>query len=211
MPKSKTIESRNNIYKGIRKLSKKISKKLSKKVSKNNISTTEEMRNILNSDNNIHMENSKLQPQQMQPQQMQPQQMQQMQMMDQYQKNIDPYMVDFAVPTDTNGNMFNTNKIGALLGGIAQLNSNAHYVPQMNNMPQQMEQMMSQQMEQMMPQQMEQMMPQHMGQMMPQHMGQMMPQHTGQMMPQEMGQQIDNSTINNIKSLTNLAHIPKLI
>jgi len=196
MPRSKTTESRNS-YKGVRKLSKKTSKKASKKGSskkvKNINTTTEDMLDILNSDDNIYTgkvnTNNNMNPQ-----------------LQQYQQNIDPYLVYETVQTDPQGNMTGTNKIGSLLG-IAQLNNTSQYVPPTNlidsavpsynpqNMPLGVQELNSNlTLSPMMPQQI---MPQ---QMMPQ---QMMPQ---QMMGQQqmMPQQINNSMLKNFASLSNI-------
>jgi hypothetical protein len=212
MPRSKTTETRNNVHKGVRKLSKKTSKKGSKnnKNNKNINTTTEEMLDILNSDNNVHNGNNiytnKVPPQ-----------------YQQYQQNVDPYMINYAVPTDANGNMFNTNKIGSLLGGVAQINSSAQYVPPMdlnltemgpsNNMPMDSNQLNSMSfMGNMMPQmdqnmimpQMDQnmMMPQMQQNMMMPQMQQnmMMPQMQQNMMPQAM----------DLKNIAALSTIPRI-
>ena len=203
MPRSKTTESRNNIHKGVRKLSKKTSKKGSKNKKRDNNTTTEDMLEILNSDKNMYTGNNTMNPQQMA-------------MMKQYQNNVDPFMVDYAVQTDANGNMFNTNKIGALLGGVAQINSNTQYIPPMNladsivpptnNMQIGADEFSSRMTLSpigMMPEINQQMMPQ----MMPQIMPQIMPQMNHQMVPQ-MNQGINNSFIKNI---ANLGSVPRLV
>ena len=75
MPRSKTTESRNNIHKGVRKLSKKASKKGSKNKKKNYNTSTEDMLDILNSDKNVYTGNSNMNQQQVA-------------MMNQFQQNV---------------------------------------------------------------------------------------------------------------------------
>ena len=221
MPRSKTTESRNNIHKGVRTLSKKVSKKGSKK--KNYNTTTEEMLEILNSEQdmhtNMHTGNPKMTSQQAN-------------YLNQYQQNVDPFLVTDAVQTDANGNMINTNKIGALLGGVAQINSNYEYtrpmnlnnnmsfgvqeqhsMSQQNAMPQfnnQLMDIMSPQMNNMMPQQMNNMMPQQMNNTIPQFNNQlmdMMPQQMNNTMPQQINQNVSNSFIKNIAALSSIPRI----
>lgn len=199
MPRSKTTESRNNIHKGVRKLSKKTSKKGSKNKKRDNNTTTEDMLEILNSDKNMYTGNNTMNPQQMA-------------MMKQYQNNVDPFMVDYAVQTDANGNMFNTNKIGALLGGIAQINSNTQYVPPMNLVdsvvpPTNNMQMGANELTSRIALSPMGMMPEMNQQMMPQMNQQMMPEMNYQMMPQ-MNQGMNNSFIKNI---ANLGGVPRLV
>jgi len=206
MTRSKTTESRNS-YKGVRKLSKKASKKGSNKGSrkkKNNNNTTEEMLNILSSDENVYTGRKVLNNTQ--------------------DNNVDPYMIQDNVPTDQQGNRNHINSIGSLLGGIAQLNTNTQYVPpdlsSIQNklastmMPQQMiDQDMPQMMSQM-PQMMGQM-PQMMGQMPQQMMGQMPQQMMGQMPQQMMGgqdmpempQQMQQQMLKNIASLNTVQRL----
>jgi hypothetical protein len=121
----KTTKSRNNVHKGVRKLSKKTSKKESKKTSKKESKKTskkgyknkknsetwyKDMLDIINSDDNKYTGNT------MNPQQMT--------MNSQYQNpnNIDPFMLDYTVPTDANGYIINKNKISEVLGYVSQIN-----------------------------------------------------------------------------------------
>ena len=142
MPKSKTFEFVNNIHKGVRKLSKKNSLKSTKINKKNNIkstkinkknsikstkvnkknnnTTTEEMLNILNSDDNTHTQNTYTGNTKINLQQ------------NIDKEKYDPLFINEFVQTDDNGNIINTNKIGALLGGISQSNTISQYIPQQN-------------------------------------------------------------------------------
>jgi hypothetical protein len=230
MPSLKTTESRNS-YKGIRKLSKKASKKGSKTSRKNKNSDdniTEEMRDILNSDsNNSYIGNGKNQLRK--PTQSTQRSIQ--------SDNVDPLLVSNHVPTDNHGNIiYNNNRIGALLGGISQINNvsqignpinpeiESEMEPQMMNQymaPQMMNQhMMNQQLSpqmmapQMMGQHMApQMMGQHMAsqmmdqQMAPQMMGQHMASQMASQMAPQMAPQIDNALLKNI---ANLGGIPRI-
>jgi hypothetical protein len=241
MPSLKTTESRNS-YKGIRKLSKKSSKKGSKSSKKNKSqddNTTEEMMDILNSDNNNsytgknHLKKStKVQPYQNQYQN-------QNQYKNQNQEH-DPLLVSNFVPTDNNGNIvFNSNnKIASLLGGIPQINNiqqigapidtslESEMNPQMmGQMGQHMGQMgqMGQHMAPQMGQHMGPQMGQHMGpqmgqmgQQMGQHMGpqieQQMAQQMAQQMGQQMGQQMSSQIDNSVlKNLANLGNIQRIV
>jgi len=106
-------------FTGTRKISKKNSKKNSKKTSKKNKSkintSTEEMMDILNSDNHTN---------QMQPQMQNPQMQQQMQMYKTYNENVDPLMVNQFVSTNEQGQIINSNNRFEQLLGLAQLNPN---------------------------------------------------------------------------------------
>lgn len=209
MPRSKTTESRNNVHKGVRKLSKKTSKKGSKSKSKKtnyNNSTTEEMLSILNSDNNVY---NGYKTQQLNPQ------------LQQYQTNVDPMNVVEAPLTNSNGNMYNINKIGALLGGVAQLNNTQQYVPPIdmsyspvnNNMSYGIAETSSKMMiAPNMPQMMPQVMPEQMHQNMYHNnnimgMEQQYQQQMPQMMPEQM-QPFNNSLIKNMAALNS---IPKFV
>jgi hypothetical protein len=222
MPKTKTTDMRNNVYKGIRKLS----KINSIKTQNTQITTTEEMLDILNSVNDVHMgENNvhngdyKIAPKEFNYE-------------NQSKHDIDPFFVTDVAQTDTNGKIIKTNRIASLLGGIAQINSGLEYIPPMdlndtinnfsNNMPLGVEELttritISPSMPQhnMMPQQMNYMMPEMMNHMMPQQMNHIMPQQMNHMMPEMMNmkqehmmpQKMNTSFIKNIAALNNISRI----
>ena len=200
MPRSKRTDTTNNVHNGVRKLSKKVSKKglkNKKKKEKSHNSSTEEMMDLINSDKNTYTGMMNHQG-----------------TMNQGQQNIDPLMINHFVQTDSNGNLIGTNKIGELLGGVAQLNSGVQqYVPpNMSN-----QQMMSPTMPQMnnpMMQQMNNSMMQQMNNPMMQQMNNPMQQM--QQMPQMMSptmQQMNNhmpQMPNQTHQLHNLAGLSKI-
>jgi hypothetical protein len=171
MPRSKTTESRNS-FTGSRKISKKTSKKGKSK--KSNNSTTEEMMDILNSDNNTQ--------QMPHAGQMQHQQMN--------NQEIDPLMINNFVPTNQQGEMFNINKIGNLLG--------LNQTTQIGNQVMSLDSTIQNPMMQFQNPMAEQLSSQLMGQQMP-HMPHM---------PQQMDQ---TDILNNLKNLTSLYKVPKIV
>jgi hypothetical protein len=193
MPRSKTTESRNT-FTGIRKLSKKVSKQGKDKSKKNN-TTTEEMLDILSTESNEPKFKGKKQPMQQQPMQQQPMQQQQL-------DDIDPLMISNFVPTNNQGEMYNINKIGDLLGmtqiGNPVLSTDSTIqnpmFEQQNPMAQQLTNQLMQQ----------PMMQQPM-------MQQPMMQQPMMQQQQFMGQSIDNNFMNNIKNLSGLYKTPKLV
>jgi hypothetical protein len=127
------------------------------------------------------------------------------------QNDIDPLMISNFIPHENNQNQ-NLNKIGNLLGAVAQVNSNMQQIgnnisnfdstiqqnlqPQYNPLAQQL---MTQQNQ----------MPMSMGNQMP--MGNMYQMPMGQQNMQSfMGKQPTEGTIN-IKNLSNLYKVPKII
>jgi hypothetical protein len=198
MPRSKTTESRNT-FTGIRKLSKKVSKQGKDKSKKNN-TTTEEMLDILSTESNEPKFKGKKQPMQQQPMQQQP--MQQQPMQQQQLDDIDPLMISNFVPTNNQGEMYNINKIGDLLGmtqiGNPVLSTDSTIqnpmFEQQNPMAQQLTNQLMQQ----------PMMQQPM-------MQQPMMQQPMMQQQQFMGQSIDNNFMNNIKNLSGLYKTPKLV
>jgi len=207
MPKAhemNDIENKNS-YSSIRKLSKNVSKKSLKKKSSNKKSSnhkgkkkntdsemTAEFKAILNSDdktsykglnNNLNQQNNNLNQQNN----------------NLNQRNIDPLLVTDYVKTDSNGNMFNTNKIGTLLGGIAQLNTTSNYMPSSinNKINQPMDQLNNYQSGQSFGQPMDQLnnyqSGQSFGQPMDQSFGQPMDQSFGQPFGQPFAQPINQS------------------
>jgi hypothetical protein len=205
MPRSKTTESRNT-FTGIRKLSKKVSKQGKDKSNKNN-TTTEEMLDILSTESNEPKFKGKKQPMQtmqqqpmqtMQQQPMQIMQQQPMQTMQQQQlDDIDPLMISNFVPTNNQGEMYNINKIGDLLGmtqiGNPVLSTDSTI---QNPMFEQQNPMAQQLTNQLMQQPM---------------MQQPMMQQPMMQQQQFMGQSIDNNFMNNIKNLSGLYKTPKLV
>jgi hypothetical protein len=183
MPRSKTTESRNT-FTGIRKLSKKVSKQGKDKSKKNN-TTTEEMLDILSTESNEPKFKGNKQPIQQQP-------MQQQQLDD-----IDPLMISNFVPTNNQGEMYNINKIGDLLGmtqiGNPVLSTDSTI---QNPMFEQQNPMAQQLTNQLMQQPM---------------MQQPMMQQPMMQQQQFMGQSIDNNFMNNIKNLSGLYKTPKLV
>ena len=199
MPRSKTMESRNT-FTGSRKLSKKVSKqgkkitKQSKKISDKSTNTTEEMLDMLSTESKDHSyKGKKQQPMQQQPMQQQPMQQQPMQ---QPLDNIDPLMISNFVPTNNQGEMYNINKIGDLLGmtqignPVLSTDSTIQNPIFENQMGQQLSNQLMQPMQQPMMQQ---------------------PMMQQPMMQQPfMGQQLDDNFMNTIKSVSELYKTPKL-
>jgi len=192
MPRSKTTESRNT-FTGIRKLSKKVSKQGKDKSNKNN-TTTEEMLDILSTESNEPKFKGKKQPMQtMQQQPMQIMQQQPMQTMQQQQlDDIDPLMISNFVPTNNQGEMYNINKIGDLLGmtqiGNPVLSTDSTIQNPMFEQQNPMAQQLTNQL-----------------------MQQPMMQQPMMQQQQFMGQSIDNNFMNNIKNLSGLYKTPKLV
>jgi len=221
MPRTKTSEIRNNVYKGIRKLS----KINSIKTQNTQISTTEEFLDILNSENNNHNGDYTTAPTASIA-------TTELNYENKSKQDIDPFFVTDVAQTDINGKIINTNRIGSLLGGIAQIDSGLGYIPPMdlndtinnssNNMPLGVEELTSRitispsmpqynmmpQMNNMMPQ-MNNMMPQ-MNNMMPQ-MNNMMPQQMNNMIQEKMmdimPQKMNTSFIKNIAAINNISRI----
>ena len=228
MPRTKTSEIRNNVYKGFRKLS----KINSIKTQNTQISTTEEFLDILNSENNNHNGDYTTAP-------IAPIATTELNYENKSKQDIDPFFVTDVAQTDINGKIINTNRIGSLLGGIAQIDSGLGYIPPMdlndtinnssNNMPLGVEELTSRitispsmpqynmmpQMNNMMPQMnnmmppmnnmmppMNNMMPQ-MNNMMPQQMNNMIQEKMMDMMPQKM----NTSFIKNIAAINNISRI----
>ena len=219
MPRSKTMESRNT-FTGSRKLSKKVSKqgkkitKQSKKISDKSTNTTEEMLDMLSTESKDHSyKGKKQQPMQQQPMQQQP--------MQQPLDNIDPLMISNFVPTNNQGEMYNINKIGDLLGmtqignPVLSTDSTIQNPIFENQMGQQLSNQLMQPMQQPMMQQPMMQQPMMQQPMMQQPMMQqpMMQQPMMQqpMMQQPfMGQQLDDNFMNTIKSVSELYKTPKL-
>ena len=182
MPRSKTTESRNT-FTGIRKLSKKVSKQGKDKSKKNN-TTTEEMLDILSTESNEPKFKGKKQPMQQQPMQ-QPMHQQQL-------DDIDPLMISNFVPTNNQGEMYNINKIGDLLGmtqiGNPVLSTDSTIQNPMFEQQNPMAQQLTNQL-----------------------MQQPMMQQPMMQQQQFMGQSIDNNFMNNIKNLSGLYKTPKLV
>ena len=148
-------------------------------------STTEEMLDILSTESNEPKFKGKKQPMQQQP-------MQQQQLDD-----IDPLMISNFVPTNNQGEMYNINKIGDLLGmtqiGNPVLSTDSTI---QNPMFEQQNPMAQQLTNQLMQQPM---------------MQQPMMQQPMMQQQQFMGQSIDNNFMNNIKNLSGLYKTPKLV
>jgi hypothetical protein len=197
MPRTKTSEIRNNVYKGFRKLS----KINSIKTQNTQISTTEEFLDILNSENNNHNGDYTTAPIATT----------ELNYENKSKQDIDPFFVTDVAQTDINGKIINTNRIGSLLGGIAQIDSGLGYIPPMdlndtinnssNNMPLGVEELTSRiTISPSMPQY--NMMPQ-MNNMMPQQMNNMIQEKMMDMMPQKM----NTSFIKNIAAINNISRI----
>ena len=191
-------------FTGTRKISKKNSKKNSKKTSKKNKSkmntSTEEMMDILNSDNNHTNLMQNPQMQQMQNPQMQQQMQQQMQMHQTYNENVDPLLVNQFVNTNEQGQIINSNNRFEQLLGLAQLNPNYNNNKINNNLSTEMSMQSLNPMGIQLANQLN----------MPQQMG--LPQQQMGFPQQHMGMENqDNFQLDNIKNLAALQNIPRLV